>query len=386
MKQIQFKIWILQDACFGDKLSNYQKRFGGYWRFQDLKDFCYLENPKFPPKEMIEKINSFSKDLITKYPSNKEIQSLTATSVFDVKQEEIVVGNGSAELIKELGKILSGKLTLNIPVFNEYISCFNEKNIIKKNIIKNNTEENDYLYNKETIIKNMKNTKIIALINPDNPSGNFIEYNDMLEILEKAKEKSIKVIFDESFIDFTDKERRYTLIKHSILEKYPNLIVIKSISKSYGVPGLRLGVLASGNKEIVQKIKENLEIQNVNSFAEYFMQILYLYKKQYEEACDYIAEQRNNMHNELENINFLKVYKSQANYLMCKLLKYNSKELAEYLLNNYNILIKNLKDKEGFKNKNYIRIAIKSEEDNCELLKGLREFENYKKKREEENE
>ena len=381
MKQIQFKIWILQDACFGDKLSNYQKRFGGYWRFQDLKDFCYLENPKFPPKEMIEKINSFSKDLITKYPSNKEIQSLTATSVFDVKQEEIVVGNGSAELIKELGKILSGKLTLNIPVFNEYISCFNEKNIIK-----NNTEENDYLYNKETIIKNMKNTKIIALINPDNPSGNFIEYNDMLEILEKAKEKSIKVIFDESFIDFADKEKRYTLIKHSILEKYPNLIVIKSISKSYGVPGLRLGVLASGNKEIVQKIKENLEIWNVNSFAEYFMQILYLYKKQYEEACDYIAEQRNNMHNELENINFLKVYKSQANYLMCKLLKYNSKELAEYLLNNYNILIKNLKDKEGFKNKNYIRIAIKSEEDNCELLKGLREFENYKKKREEENE
>ena len=371
----------MQNACFGDKLSNYQKRFGGYWRFQDLKDFCYLENPKFPPKEMIEKINSFSKDLITKYPSNKEIQSLTATSVFDVKQEEIVVGNGSAELIKELGKILSGKLTLNIPVFNEYISCFNEKNIIK-----NNTEENDYLYNKETIIKNMKNTKIIALINPDNPSGNFIEYNDMLEILEKAKEKSIKVIFDESFIDFADKEKRYTLIKHSILEKYPNLIVIKSISKSYGVPGLRLGVLASGNKEIVQKIKENLEIWNVNSFAEYFMQILYLYKKQYEEACDYIAEQRNNMHNELENIDFLKVYKSQANYLMCKLLKYNSKELAEYLLNNYNILIKNLKDKEGFKNKNYIRIAIKSEEDNCELLKGLREFENYKKKREEENE
>ena len=371
----------MQDVCFGDKLSNYQKRFGGYWRFQDLKDFCYLENPKFPPKEMIEKINSFSKELITKYPSNKEIQSLTATSVFGVRQEEIVVGNGSAELIKELGKILSGKLTLNIPVFNEYISCFDEKNIIK-----NNTEENDYLYNKETIIKNMKNTKIIALINPDNPSGNFIEYNDMLEILEKAKEKSIKVIFDESFIDFTDKERRYTLIKHSILEKYPNLIVIKSISKSYGVPGLRLGVLASGNKEIVQKIKENLEIWNVNSFAEYFMQILYLYKKQYEEACDYIAEQRNNMYNEMQDINFLKVYKSQANYLMCKLLKYNSKELAEYLLNNYNILIKNLKDKEGFKNKNYIRIAIKSEEDNCELLKGLREFENYKKKREEENE
>lgn len=145
----------MQNVYFGDKLSNYQKRFGGYWRFQDLKDFCYLENPKFPPKEMLEKINNFSKELITKYPSNKEIQSLIATSIFDVKQEEIVVGNGSAELIRELGKSLFGKLTLNIPVFNEYISCFD-----KKNIIKNNTETNDYFYDKETIIKNMKNRNI----------------------------------------------------------------------------------------------------------------------------------------------------------------------------------------------------------------------------------
>lgn len=371
----------MQDVCFGDKLSNYQKRFGGYWRFQDLKDFCYLENPKFPPKEMLEKINSFSKELITKYPSNKEIQSLTATSIFDVKQEEIVVGNGSAELIKELGKILHGKLAVNIPVFNEYISCFN-----KDSMIRNNTEENDYFYNKETIIKNMKNAKVVAIINPDNPSGNFIEYNDMLEILEKAKKKSIKVIFDESFIDFADKEKRYSLIKHNILEKYPNLIVIKSISKSYGVPGLRLGVLASGDKEFVNKIKDSLEIWNINSIAEYFMQILYMYKKQYEEACDYIAEQRKNMYNELEKISFLSTYKSQANYFMCKLIKYNSKELTEYLLNNHNILIKNLKDKEGFKNKNYIRIAIKSKEDNYELLDGLKDFENYKKKLEEENE
>ena len=124
----------MQNVYFGDKLSNYQKRFGGYWRFQDLKDFCYLENPKFPPKEMLEKINNFSKELITKYPSNKEIQSLIATSIFDVKQEEIVVGNGSAELIRDLGKSLFGKLTLNIPVFNEYISVGDSLWLLRKNL------------------------------------------------------------------------------------------------------------------------------------------------------------------------------------------------------------------------------------------------------------
>lgn len=358
-------------CLFSNKISDYEKRYGGYWNFGNLKDFCYLENPKFPTTDLLEKIKYFSEDLITKYPSGVNIQNINASRLFMVKRDEILVGNGSAELIKEIGQLLTGKITIQIPVFNEYLRCFK-----KCKIIKNDTSRNNYIYGKSEIIKSLNNTDIIVIVNPDNPTGNFIEYNDIIDILEIAKKNNKTVIIDESFIDFADKNKRYSLINHKILQRYKNLIVIKSISKSYGVPGIRLGILASGNNRFLEKIKSSLEIWNINSIAEYFLQIVELYKKEYEASCNYIEVQRNKFYNELSKIKFLKVYNSQANFFMCKLLKHDTKYVAEYLLNNYNILIKDLKNKEGFNNENYIRISIKTEEDNKYLLKALKNLEN----------
>ncbi len=357
-------------CIFSGKVEDYEKRYGGYWRFNNLKDFCYLENPEFPPKNLIERINHFSNELLTKYPSNIATLSLIASTVFNTKQEQIIVGNGSAELIKELGNLLDDKLTIHIPVFNEYIRCFK-----KCKIIKNDISKNDYFYDKETIINEIYKSDIIAIVNPDNPSGNFITHNDMIEILEIAKENSTKIIVDESFIEFADKDKRYTLLNKEVLDKYNNLIVIKSISKSYGVPGIRLGILASGDTQIINKIKDSLEIWNVNSIAEYFLQIINLYKTDYEESCNYITQQRKELYKELSKLKFLKVYKSQANYFMCKLLNCDTSYIKQYLLENYNILIKDLKNKEGFNNENYIRISIKNNEDNIELIKALKNLE-----------
>lgn len=93
---------------------------------------------------------------------------------------------------------------------------------------------------------------------------------DTIKLLDTCKEHGTFCIFDESFIDFAESQQRYTLLTNQILEKYPNLIVMKSISKSYGVPGIRLGVLATSNTEILMKMKELMPIWNINSFAEYF--------------------------------------------------------------------------------------------------------------------
>lgn len=356
------------DKCLYERrLTEYQKQYGGYWRFNELKDFCYLENPKFPSQNILEEIGHFSKELITKYPSGIEVQNLNASKLFDIDKEKIVVGNGAAELIKELGELLTGKVLMQIPVFNEYVRCF--KNC---EIIKNDTSENDYFYSKEDIIKNIKKADAIVIVNPDNPSGNWINFKDIIQILEETKKESTKVIIDESFIDFVDSEEKYTLIDDEILDRYSNLIVIKSISKSYGVPGIRLGVLATSNKEIIQKIKVNLGVWNINSIAEYFLQLINLYKKEYKEACEYIEKQRSIMYNELKKNKFIKVYKSQANYFMCKLLNNDSTEIAMDLLNEYNIFIKDLKGKEGIKG-NYIRVAIKEKDDNISLVKALEE-------------
>ena len=168
------------------------------------------------------------------------------------------------------------------------------------------------------------------------------------------------------------------IINDDILNKYPNLIVIKSISKSYGVPGLRLGVLASGNYEYLDIINRNMPVWNINSFAEYFLQIFLIYKKDYVNGCSKIKEERNRFYNELIKISELDVYDSEANYFMIKLNKSTANEIAEYLLDNNKILIKVLNGKNGFDDKEYIRIAVKTKEENDYFIQSIKEY--YDKK------
>jgi len=183
-------------------------------------------------------------------------------------------------------------------------------------------------------------------------------------------------VVDESFIDFADCDKRYTFLKDDILAEYPNMIVIKSISKSYGVPGLRLGVLATSNEELLITLRKYLPIWNINSFAEYFLQIYGCYEKEYAESCNKIAEQRKKLKENLQRISFLKVHDSQANYLMCEVqANFSSKDLAGRLLKEHNLLIKDLSDKEGFYGKDFIRIAVKDEYENCILWKALFEID-----------
>ena len=351
-------------------LSAYGHHYGGYWRFPKLKDFCYLVNPYFPPKKMEEQMQSFYHELLTQYPSGMEIQRLLAGKMFSIYQEYVLVGNGAAELIDVLGRVVSGKMTLPVPAFNEYIRCFRNCQITKIN-----SKNFGYSYDIDYLCKVAANTDIITIVNPDNPSGAFLKKEQIINLLDICREYDTLCIFDESFIDFAEPQKRYTLLTNQILEKYPNLIVIKSISKSYGVPGIRLGVLASSNTKILTKIKELMPIWNINSFAEYFLQIYDLYAKSYQSACDQIAARRLELMDELEHIPFLKPYPSQANYIMCRITnKYSAKELATLLLRRYQLLIKDLSSKGDCRDGELIRIAVKNEAENQLLIQALKEL------------
>ncbi len=127
---------------------------------------------------------------------------------------------------------------------------------------------------KQKIMEAIPKTDYLVIVNPDNPTGSFLHQQDLLEIVEVCQKQGVVCIVDESFVDFAEEEIKYTLIDDEIIQRYSNLIVIKSISKSYGVPGLRLGVLLTSNQAVLNSIKEELSIWNINSFAEYFMQIM----------------------------------------------------------------------------------------------------------------
>ncbi len=347
-----------------DKLRHMQNKFGGYWRYNGLLDYCYLVNPYFPDNAMLKKMMNDFEMLLRQYPSGLKVQNLNAGRMFGVDSDNIIVGNGAAELINCLGMIIKGKLGICVPTFNEYIRCFPNCEIVKFY-----TSQDNYFYDTEKLINHIDLVDVMVIINPDNPSGSFIKYIDILKIIQKCQEKGKLLIIDESFIDFSENEIRYTLINDPLLKKYDKLIVVKSISKSYGVPGLRLGVLATSNKEIYIKLKNVMPVWNINSFGEYFLQIITLYQKNYWKACEKIVEERNFLSLELQKLGY-EVYDSQANFLMVK-INNNSTDLAITLLEKYNILIKDLYRKETFEKPQYIRLAIRNREENEKLIKAL---------------
>ena len=348
-------------------------RFGGYWRYPHMLDFCYLVNPYFPPKQMLDEMKASFETLLREYPSGMRVNSLLAAKNFSLKQEYIVVGNGAAELIKVLIESHTAKIGVIYPTFEEY-----PNRAVRENIVSYIPANADKHYSADDIIAFYGDKEIgtLLLINPDNPSGNYIPYGDLLRLIAWTGERGIQFIVDESFVDFVDVEGEFSLLHNELLAANPHLVVVKSISKSYGVPGIRLGVLASGNTEIIATIKKEVAIWNINSFGEFYMQIYEKYHKEYLLACKAFREERKLFYEELQQIPFLRVIPSQANYFMCELVgsKYTSHELAVKLLSGYNILIKDCSGKSAFAGGEYIRIAVRDRNDNHYLVEALKEF------------
>ena len=362
-------------APYEEKLENFMVRYGGYWRYPSLIDFCYLVNPYYPPKTLISELKSNFEQLLVNYPSGMDVNTLLVSKYFNINQENICVGNGASEIIKSLIEHVlneDSKLGVMIPTFEEYSNRMNPENIIAFD-----TSANNYQYHVEDIIKFFDNKELdmLVLINPDNPSGNYILKQDVLKLIEWSKNKNIRLVIDESFIDFVDSEANATFLNQEILDENDNLIIVKSISKSFGVPGLRLGILASSDENLIEYIKKDLSIWNINSFGEFYLQIFEKYQFDYEMGLNKFKQARKIYVEDLKTIESIKVIPSQANYIMCEILgDISSHELTNILLNDYNLLIKNLSDKKGCKGKQFVRLAVRDEKDNKVLVNALKEI------------
>ena len=345
-----------------------QGRYGGYWRYPKLLDFCYLVNPYFPPEKMKDELRANFDTLLTEYPSGMRVNSLLAAKNFSVHQENILVGNGAAELIKSLMSYLKGTVGFIRPTFDEYPNRYDRSNSVDFT-----PDNKDYSYTAEDLIAYFSQHKVnnLIVVNPDNPSGNYIPKAGLLHLIEWSKKEGMRLVIDESFVDFAD-ETDNTIIDQIILSKNPHLFVMKSISKSYGVPGLRLGVLASGDAETIIKMKKDVAIWNINSFGEFYMQIEEKYKKDYAAALVRIRAERARFQTELGKIKGVRVIPSQANFVMVELEEgINPKELLKTLLIKHNLLIKELTTKTN--GINFLRLAVRNTEDNDTLIKAMKE-------------
>ncbi|MBQ2779238.1 MAG: aminotransferase class I/II-fold pyridoxal phosphate-dependent enzyme [Bacteroidaceae bacterium] len=366
----------IAEALFAEEkdiLRKYYGRFGGYWRFPKMLDYCYLVNPYFPPSKIIDEMQANFGTLITQYPSGMKVNTLLASKCWGIKEEYILPGNGAAELIKILMEQLPGTIGITRPTFEEYP---NRRD--KSTIVTFVPQNNEYRYSAQDLIDYFgeHHADNILLINPDNPTGNFIPKQDILNLASWCESKEIRLIVDESFVDFSNNWEHNTLLHDSTLESHPNMLVIKSISKSYGVPGIRLGILCSADTQIISSLKSAVSIWNINSFCEYFMQIYTKYEKEYRRACQKFIEERNLFEQQLRQISFLRVIPSEANYFLTEVLPpYTASGLVLKMLKEFNILMRDCSGKQGFDGKQYMRIAVRDHNDNTRLIESLKQLE-----------
>ncbi len=373
----------IAEALFADEkdvLRKYYGRYGGFWRFPQMLDFCYLVNPYFPSRRMKDELRANFDTLLTEYPSGMKVNTLIASKCFGVSEEYIVPGNGAAELIKVLMSLTptlsnreGAKTGFIRPTFEEYPNRYD-----KDQQVTFVPQDEDYRYTADDLMAFFgdKDIRQLMLINPDNPSGNFIPKADVLRLAQWCEERNIRLVVDESFVDFSRDYATNSLLSDETLEQYPHMAVMKSISKSYGVPGLRLGILASADKELIARIKKEVSIWNLNSFAEFFMQIYNKHEKDYQRACAKFVAERDSFEQQLRKVPFLRVMPTEANYFLCEVLPpFKASEIVIRMLKQHNILTRDCSQKPGLDpSKQYMRIAVRNHEDNTRLAEGLMEL------------
>ncbi len=384
--QVWYEIDDIQDldiaeSLFADTIEKrydaIASRYGGHWRYPKLLDFCYLVNPYFPPQKMLDEMKSNFEILISEYPSGMRINSLLASRNFGVRQEHIVIGNGAAELIKVLMEHTEGPTGFIRPTFEEYPNRYDSALSVVFT-----PDNEDFSYTAEDLIEYFGSpdhaVRTLVLINPDNPSGNYIDSEGLKKLIDWGRKNSIRLIIDESFSDFAElpgdtEALDLSLINEEVLHSYSGLFVVKSISKSYGVPGIRLGVLASSDEAMISLLKREAPIWNINSFGEFFMQNSEKYKKDYRESLKKLAADRRQLVKELDSVPYLRPIPSQANYVMCEVTEgRTSREIACELLK-HDIFIKDLTPK-LHNGRQYVRIAVRNGEDNRRLTTALKDL------------
>ena len=364
----------IAEALFADDeqlMQKFYSRYGGFWRFPKMLDFCYLVNPFFPSQRMLDEMKASFLTLLTEYPSGMKVNALLASKCWGVSEKYIVPGNGAAELIKFLMDNLNGKLGVIRPSFEEYPNGYQGE------VVTFIPQNSDFRYTGQDIIDYYADKGIanLLLINPDNPSGNFIPKDDILKVADWCKLNQVRFIVDESFVDFSEDYEICSMLDDTILESYPNMIVVKSISKSYGVPGLRLGIMASADEMLIKEAKKCVSIWNINSFAEFFMQIFTKYSKDYHKACGSFQAERADFLSKLCEIPFIHVMPTQANFVLCEVKEpYSSMEIVKRMLREHNILLSACSAKKGLQGGKYLRIAIRGHQDNARLIEAFKQL------------
>jgi len=340
---------------------------GGYYRY-GFVDHAYLYNLYFPPEEMIADLQNQSHNLILNYPMAQDDVAQLVEKIIDQPAEKIVVGNGAAELIKIVSGHIANKLIVPVPSFNEYVNAAPSDKVVEFPLEFPSFELDVDKFAAEAL---RVHADTAVVVTPNNPTSILIPKCDLIRLAKKLKAIHCMLIIDESFLDFSEDPEEISMEKE--IDNFPNLAIFKSMSKAYGICGLRIGYMLTANQEFAEAVRQGTHIWNINGFAEEFLRLLPSYQDQFLISCKHVRSDRDKMYEQIRAIEGMTVYKPDANYLYCRLPDScrSAPEITKDLFINHNIYIKHCVGKTQPDSDRYVRIACRTEAENNKLVEAL---------------
>lgn len=327
--------------------------FGGFWNYE-VTDFCFIRNMYFPNGSVLSELKNNMEHLLWNYGSKQSILDQKLSYYLLCNVENAVALNGAAQVYPMLRLYFKGKKgRIPNPTFGEYYRIFDDYDTYEE------------LGSEELNLNNCfsENDEVVVFVNPNNPTGTEFDSNKILSLAKNNPSKTF--VIDESFIEFSKYESLLPILDANPQD---NILIIKSLSKSLGMPGIRLGYVYSTNKEMISFIRENVPIWNMNSLAENFLEIVLKHRNAIQESFDETIKDRNNFAQALAGCTIVeKVLNSGANFITSKLSisRENFEILQSKILAENKIYIKNVSNK--FETGTYMRLAVRTETENLHL-------------------
>ncbi len=340
---------------------------GGYHR-HGFTDHAYLYNLYFPPSHLIDHLKDEIVNLVRNYPVAQADLAFLAGQITGLSADHLVVGNGAAELIKIITTNITDRLIIPVPSFNEYINAAPDGKAVGFPLDPLSFQLDPEKFVREAI-SSCADTAVI--VSPNNPTSLAVPQEQIQWMADRFLPSDIRLIVDESFIDFCNDGRISSM--ETQLDRHPNLSVIKSMSKCYGICGLRLGYLATRDTDLLKKLRQGVHIWNINGFAEEFLRQLPEFQEAFNASCDKVIRDRDDFFNELSQISGLKTYRPDANFIFCRLpdTAPPAAQIVEQLFLKNNILIKDCGGKDMAEGDRYLRIASRTPEENKIFIKAF---------------
>jgi threonine-phosphate decarboxylase len=332
----------------------------------ELLDFCIPVNLHFPPEELVQLIHEQLPEILRYYPDYSEVHQQAIAEMTGLDPETIVPCNGSTEIITRLCQQTNGPIVTSIPTFSRWTDLPFELRLQVHTITRK--RENNFLLDVEEVVSFVRRVQARTLVisNPNNPTGAWFTLAQVTEIAGALGDLDA-VIIDESFIDFSDLGSA-----GSIVNDFPNLVVVKSMGKSLGWHGVRLGYAVSC-AERAQRLRDGLPFWNINGLAAFVLKTVTRYRSEYVESFAKVAADRNYMEQQLSELNKLNVYPSKSNFLYVELEEgISGRQLRDRLLSNHGVMIRECSNKLG-STEQFLRLAVQKRKAVDILISALRD-------------